>query len=145
MTRTTHNPEKRTRIRQSPLPIIGAVVAIILVAFYGWSQRGWLVNVADIESRDVDMQSRQLERGYETELSDLYSALGDYSIWNETAELARGNRPNYFANSLNAGALVRLNVDTLLVLDRNLDTRASYAIDPTAQEYEIPPDPDLLG
>jgi diguanylate cyclase (GGDEF)-like protein/PAS domain S-box-containing protein len=144
MTRTPTTPEGKVA-RRSPLPIIGAVVAIILVAFYGWSQRGWLVNVTDIESRDVDMQSRQLERGYETELSDLYSALGDYAIWNETAELARGNRPNYFADSLNAGALVRLNVDTLLVLDHNLDTRASYAIDPTAQEYEIPPDPDLLA
>jgi diguanylate cyclase (GGDEF)-like protein/PAS domain S-box-containing protein len=143
-TRIPTTPEGKVA-RRSPLPIIGAVVAIILVAFYGWSQRGWLVNVADIESRDVDMQSRQLERGYETELSDLYSALGDYAIWNETAELAHGRRPNYFADSLNAGALVRLNVDTLLVLDRNLDTRASYAIDPTAQEYEIPPDPDLLG
>ena len=145
MTRTTTTTPEGKVSRRSPLPIIGAVVAIILVAFYGWSQRGWLVNVADIESRDVDMQSRQLERGYETELSDLYSALGDYAIWNETAELAKGNRPNYFAESLNAGALVRLNVDTLLVLDRNLDTRASYAIDPTAQEYEIPPDPDLLA
>src|SRR5689334_5244015 len=144
MTRTTTTTPEGKVSRRSPLPIIGAVVAIILVAFYGWSQRGWLVNVTDIESRDVDMQSRQLERGYETELSDLYSALGDYAIWNETAELARGNRPNYFADSLNAGALVRLNVDTLLVLDHNLDTRASYAIDPTAQEYEIPPDPDLL-
>jgi diguanylate cyclase (GGDEF)-like protein/PAS domain S-box-containing protein len=144
MTRTPTTPEGKVA-RRSPLPIIGAVVAIILVAFYGWSQRGWLVNVTDIESRDVDMQSRQLERGYETELSDLYSALGDYAIWTETAELARGNRPNYFADSLNAGALVRLDVDTLLVLDHNLDTRASYAIDPTAQEYEIPPDPDLLA
>jgi len=144
MTRTSTTPEGKVS-RLSPLPIIGAVVAIILVAFYGWSQRGWLVNVTDIESRDVDMQSRQLERGYETELSDLYSALGDYAIWNETAELARGNRPNYFAESLNAGALVRLNVDTLLVLDHSLDTRASFAIDPTAQEYEIPPDPDLLA
>ena len=34
----------------------------------------------------------------------------------------------------------------LLVLDRNLETRASFAIDATAaQEYEIPPDPDLLA
>jgi hypothetical protein len=56
-------PEGKDGIRQSPLPLIGAVVAIILVVFYGWSQRGWLGNVADIESRDVDIQSRQLERG----------------------------------------------------------------------------------
>src|SRR6476620_9515947 len=108
MTRTTTNAETKIRIRQSPLPAIGAVVAIILVVFYGWSQHGWLINVTDIESRDVDMQSRQLERGFDTELEDLYSALGDYSIWTETAEFARGNRPNYFADSLNAGALVRL-------------------------------------
>src|SRR6478672_8559000 len=100
MTRTTTNPETKTRIRQSPLPVIGAVVAIILVVFYGWSQRGWLVNVADIESRDVDMQSRQLERGFETELADLHAALGDYAISNETAEFVRGNRPNYFNQSL---------------------------------------------
>src|SRR6186997_963063 len=78
MTRNS-NTEPKTKIRQSPLPVIGAVVAVILVVFYGWSQRGWLHNVADIESRDVDMQSRQLERGFETELSDLYSALGDYA------------------------------------------------------------------
>ena len=85
MTRTTTTPQTKARIRQSPLPVIGAVVAIILVVFYGWSQRGWLVNVTDIESRDVDMQSRQLERGYETELADLYSALGDYAISTGTA------------------------------------------------------------
>ena len=71
MTRTTTitTPEAKTRIRRSPLPVIGAIVAIILVVFYGWSQRSWLVNVTDIESRDVDMQSRQLERGYETEFT----------------------------------------------------------------------------
>src|SRR5687767_8386140 len=138
-------PETKSRIRRSPLPAIGAVVAIILVAFYGWSQRGWLENVADIESRDVDMQTHQLERGFEAELKDLFSAVGDYAIWSETAEFARGNRPDYFPNAVNAGSLVRLDVDTFLVLDRNLETRASYAIDPTAQEYEIPPDPELLA
>ena len=47
MTRTP-SPETKARIRQSPLPVIGAVVAIILVVFYGWSQRGWLINVSDI-------------------------------------------------------------------------------------------------
>ncbi len=53
---------------------------------------------------------------------------------------------DYFTGSLNAGALVRLDVDSLLLLDRNLETRASYAIDATAsQEYEIPPDSDLLA
>jgi len=139
-------PETKNRIRQSPLPIIGVVVAIILVVFYCWSQRGWLINVADIEARDVDMQSRQLERAFETELVDLHSALGDYSISTDTAEFARGNRPEYFTGSLNAGALVRLDVDSLLLLDRNLETRASYAIDATAtQEYEIPPDSDLMA
>jgi diguanylate cyclase (GGDEF)-like protein/PAS domain S-box-containing protein len=145
MTRST-TPERKTKIRQSPLPIIGAVVVVILVAFYGWSQRGWLENVTDIESRDVDMQSHQLERGYEAELTDVNSALGDYAIWSETAEFVRGNRPRYFPEALNAGSLVRLDVDTFLVLDRNLETRASYAIDAGAsQEYEIPPDPDLLA
>src|SRR6187399_2033969 len=93
MTRTT-SPEPKTRIRQSPLPIIGAVVAIILVVFYGWSQRGWLANVADIESRDVDMQSQQLQRGFATELDDLYAAMGDYAIWNETAEFDRISSPS---------------------------------------------------
>jgi diguanylate cyclase (GGDEF)-like protein/PAS domain S-box-containing protein len=145
MTRNS-SPEPKTRIRQSPLPVIGAVVAIILVVFYGWSQRGWLANVADIESRDVDMQSQQLERGFATELDDLYAAMGDYAIWNETAEFARGNRPDFISQSLNAGALVRLDIDTFLVLDRNLETRASLALDATAaQEYEIPPDPELLA
>jgi len=145
MTRTS-TPETKTRIRKSPLPVIGAVVAIILVVFYGWSQRGWLINVTDIESRDVDMQSQQLQRGFATELQDLHSAMSDYAIWNETAEFARGNRPDYFSKSLNAGALVRLDIDTFLVLDRNLDTRASLAFDATAvQEYEIPPDPELLA
>ncbi|HUQ10163.1 MAG TPA: EAL domain-containing protein [Steroidobacteraceae bacterium] len=145
MTRTP-TPETKTRIRQSPLPVIGAVVAVILVAFYGWSQRAWLVNVSDIESRDVDMQSQQLERGFESELDDLYQAMSDYAIWNETAEFARGNRPEYFKQSLNAAALVRLDVDTFLVLDRNLETRASLALDATSvQEYEIPPDPELLA
>src|SRR3954470_8107934 len=100
MTRNS-TPESKTRIRQSPLPVIGAVVAIILVVFYGWSQRSWLVNLADIEARDVDMQSRQLERGFETELADLHAALGDYAISGETAEFARGNRPNYSSESLN--------------------------------------------
>jgi diguanylate cyclase (GGDEF)-like protein/PAS domain S-box-containing protein len=122
------------------------VVAIILLVFYGWSQRVWLSNVADIESRDVDMQSRQLERGFATELEDLYAAVGDYAISNDTAELARGTRTETFADSLNAGALARLDVDTFLVLDRNLETRASLAIDATVgQGYEIPPDPDLLA
>jgi diguanylate cyclase (GGDEF)-like protein/PAS domain S-box-containing protein len=145
MTRN-RDPETKTRVRQSPLPVIGAAVAIILVVFYGWSQRGWLVNVTDIESRDADMQSQQLQRGFTTELDDLYSAMGDYAIWNETAEFARGNRPDYIAQSLNAGALVRLNIDTFLVLDRNLETRTSLALDATAvQEYEIPPDPELLA
>jgi sensor domain CHASE-containing protein len=145
MTRRTA-PENRTRIRQSPLPIIGVVVAAILVVFYGWSQRVWLNNVTDIESRDVDMQSRQLERGFATELEDLYDAVGDYSISDDTAGLLRGTRPNYFNGSLNAGSLVRLDVDTFLVLDRHLETRASLAIDATVgQEYEIPPDPDLLA
>src|SRR5687768_1419621 len=83
MTRTI-TPQNKTRIRQSPLPVIGAVVAIILVVFYGWSQRGWLINVTDIESRDVDMQSQQLQRGFATELDDLYSVMGDYAIWTET-------------------------------------------------------------
>jgi len=145
MTRDT-TPETKTRVRRSPLPVIGAVVAIILVVFYGWSQRGWLVNVTDIESRDVDMQSQQLQRGFAAELQDLYSAMGDYAIWNETAEFARGNRPDFFSKSLNTGALVRLDIDTFLVLDRNLGTRASLALDSTAvQEYEIPPDPELLA
>ena len=139
-------PEPTTRVRPSPLPVIGAVVAIILLVFYGWSQRAWLSNVADIESRDVDMQSRQLVRGYDTELEDIYSALGDYAIWNETAEYARGNRANYFPESLDAASLARIDVDTFLVLDHDLETRASLAIDSTVgQEYEIPPDPDLLA
>ena len=143
---STSIPETKTRFRRSPLPVIGAVVAIILVVFYGWSQRGWLINVTDIESRDVDMQSQQLQRGFATELQDLYSAMSDYAIWNETVEFARGNRPDFFTKSLNAGALVRLDIDTFLVLDRNLDTRASLALDATAvQEYEIPPDPELLA
>ncbi|MDF3021694.1 MAG: adenylate/guanylate cyclase with integral rane sensor, partial [Steroidobacteraceae bacterium] len=139
-------PETRTWIRQSPLSVIGAVVAVILVVFYGWSQRGWLVNVSDIESRDVDMQSQQLQRGFETELDDLYRSMYDYAVWNETAEFARGNRPEFFSQSFNPGALVRLDVDTFLVLDRNLETRASLALDAgAAQEYEIPPDPELLA
>jgi len=143
---TRNSPEPKARIRPSPLPVIGAVVAIILLAFYGWSQRAWLSNVTDIESRDVDMQSQQLQRGYNTELDDLFSAMGDYAIWTETAEFARGNRPDFIAQSLNAGALVRLDIDTFLVLDRNLETRASLALDSTAaQEYEIPPDPELLA
>jgi diguanylate cyclase (GGDEF)-like protein/PAS domain S-box-containing protein len=145
MTRTI-TPETRARIRQSPLPVVGAVVAVILVVFYGWSQRTWLVNVTDIESRDVDMQTRQLQRGFATELEDLYLAMGDYAIWNETAEFARGHRPNFLSQSLNPGALVRLHVDTFLVLDRNLETRASLALDATSvQEYEIPADPELLA
>jgi diguanylate cyclase (GGDEF)-like protein/PAS domain S-box-containing protein len=139
-------PEAKSRIRQSPLPLIGAVIAIILVVFYGWSQRGWLGNVADIETRDVDMQSRQLERGFETELVDLHAALGDYAISTDTADFVRRARPEYFTGSLNAAAMVRLDVDSLLLLDRNLETRASFAIDATAaQEYEIPPDTDLLA
>src|SRR5688572_16694403 len=113
MTRTP-SPETKARIRQSPLPVIGAVVAVILVVFYGWSQRGWLVNVSDIESRDVDMQSQQLQRGFETELDDLYRSMYEYAVWNETAEFARGNRPEFFSQSFNPGALVRLDVDTFL-------------------------------
>ena len=145
MTRKTQ-PDNKTRIRQSPLPVIGVVVAIILLVFYGWSQRVWLNNVTDIESRDVDMQSRQLERGYESELQDLYTAIGDYAIWNETAEYAHGNRPNFFPDSLDAASLARIDVDTFLVLDKDLETRGSLAVDATvAQEYEIPPDPDLLA
>src|SRR6185295_18855710 len=100
MTRTSSTPETRTRIRQSPLPVIGAVVAVILVVFYGWSQRGWLINVTDIESRDVDMQSQQQQRGFATELQDLYSAICDYATSTETAEFARGNRPDFLSRSL---------------------------------------------
>ncbi len=138
--------ETRTSIRPSPLPVIGALVAIILVAFYGWSQRGWLANVTDIESRDVDMQSRQLERGFATELEDLSSAAGDYSVSTGMAQFARGERPDFFSESVRAATLARLDVDTFLVLDRNLDTHASLAIDATAaQDYDIPPDPDLLA
>ena len=37
------------------------------------------MNVSDIESRDVYMQSHQLERGFDAELDDLSSAVGDYS------------------------------------------------------------------
>src|SRR6188768_4120900 len=118
MTRTLTTPDGKTA-RRSPLPIIGAVVAVILVAFYGWSQRGWLHNVADIESRDVDMQSRQLGRGFETELGDLHSVLGDHAISTQTADFVRGARPDYFTGSLNAAALVRLDIDSLLLLDRN--------------------------
>jgi diguanylate cyclase (GGDEF)-like protein/PAS domain S-box-containing protein len=144
MTRTP--PEAKSRIRQSPLPVIGAVVAVILVVFYGWSQRAWLSNVSDIESRDVDMQSQQLQRGFASELEDLYHGMSDYAISNETAEFARGSRPELFAQSLNAGALVRLDVDTFLVLDRNLETRVSLALDAASvQEYEIPPDTELLA
>src|SRR5678816_3155809 len=102
--------------------------------FYGWSQRGWLINVTDIESRDVDMQSRQLERGFETELIDLHSALGDYAISTETAGFVQGTRPEFFGGSANAAALVRLNVDSLLLLDRNLETRASFAVDATTTQ-----------
>jgi diguanylate cyclase (GGDEF)-like protein/PAS domain S-box-containing protein len=132
-------------LRRSPLPIIGAVIAIILVVFYGWSQRAWLINVNEIESRDVQMQSDQMVRGFTAELDDLFSAVGDYSIWKETAEFSLGNRPDYFAQSVGAGSLVRFDVDTFLVLDRNLETRLSLAIDAAAsQEYEIPPDPELL-
>jgi diguanylate cyclase (GGDEF)-like protein/PAS domain S-box-containing protein len=141
----TDIPETKSRTRKSPLPLIGAVIAIILLVFYGWSQRGWLINVTDIESRDVDMQSQQLDRGFKNELSNLYESMADYAIWNETAEFARGNRPE-FLSELNAAALVRLEVDTFLVLDRNLETRASLALDATSvQEYEIPPDPELLA
>ncbi len=145
MTRTDI-PETRARIRQSPLPLIGALIGVILVAFYGWSQRGWLINVTDIESRDVDMQSQQLDRGFKTELANLYESMADYAISDATAEFARGGRPDYLSQSLNAAALVRLDVDTFLVLDRNLETRASLALDATSvQEYEIPPDPELLA
>ncbi len=145
MTRNA-SPETKARIRQSPLPVIGAVIAIILVVFYGWSQRGWLVNVTDIEWRDVDMQNKQLQRGFSTELDDLYQAMDDYAIWTETAEFARGNRPQFLTQSFNASALVRLDIDTFLVLDRNLETRASLALDAiSGQEYEILPDPELLA
>jgi diguanylate cyclase (GGDEF)-like protein/PAS domain S-box-containing protein len=145
MTRTVR-PETKARIRQSPLPVIATVVVIILVVFYGWSQRTWLINVSDIESRDVDMQAQQLQRGFATELDDLYLAMGEYAIWTETAEFARGNRPDYLSKTLNPGALTRLHVDTFLLLDRNLETRASLALDAaSAQEYEIPPDPELLA
>ncbi len=143
----TRESEAKTKSgRSSPLPIIGAVVAIILIAFYGWSQRSWLLNVSDIESRDVYMQSHQLERGFAAELNDLYAAVGDYSFWGETAQFALGNRPNYFRDSVGPQALIRFEVDTILILDRNLETKLSLAIDANAmQEYEIPPDPDLLS
>ncbi len=145
MTRKTQ-PETKTRFRHSPLPAIGVVVAVILLVFFGWSQRAWLSNVTDIESRDVDMQSGQLERGFATELEDLNATVGDFAISDQTAEFARGDRPDYFGQTVNAGSLVRLDVDTFLVLDRNLETRVSLAIDSTVgQEYEIPPDPDLLA
>jgi diguanylate cyclase (GGDEF)-like protein/PAS domain S-box-containing protein len=140
------SPENKARIRHSPLPVIGAVIAIILVVFYGWSQRGWLDNVTDIEWRDVDMQNKQLQRGFSTELDALYQAMDDYAIWTETAEFARGNRPQFLTQSFNASALVRMDVDTFLVLDRNLETRASLALDAiSGQEYEILPDPELLA
>ena len=54
------------------------------------------------------------ERGFDDRARRIcIRRVGDYAIWTETAEFARGNRPDYFAESLNAGALVRLDVDTL--------------------------------
>ena len=128
MTRTIA-PETKTRIRQSPLPVIGAVVAIILVVFYGWSQRGWLINVTDIESRDVYMQSQQLERGFEpsSTICTPRSATMRSGTKPPSSRAATGLTTS--RESLDAGALVRLDVDTILVLDRNLETRASLAID----------------
>ena len=41
----TRESVAKTKSRSSPLPVIGAVVAIILIAFYGWSQRSWLCKV----------------------------------------------------------------------------------------------------
>jgi hypothetical protein len=107
------------------------VVAIILVAFYGWSQRGWLDNVSDIESRDVDMQSRQLERGFAP------SSRICTPRWATTRSRTRppSSRaaigPTTSRESLDAGALARIDVDTFLVLDKNLETRSSLAIDAT--------------
>jgi hypothetical protein len=72
--------------------------------------------------------------------------LGDYAISTETADFVRGARPEYFSGSANVAALVRLDVDSLLLLDRSLETRASFAIDATTTlGIRDSPDADLLA
>jgi hypothetical protein len=122
------------------------VVAVILVVFYGWSQRGWLANVADIESRDVDMQSQQPATRLRDRARRPVRGMGDYAIWTETAEFARGNRPISLRSRSTREPSCGSTSIPFLVLDRNLETRASLALDANAgQEYEIPPDSELLA
>ncbi len=110
------------------LTIVGIVTALAFVALFFWSQRGWMRDVAEVERRELSAQLGQLRRGYESELTDLYSAVGDYAIWSQTAEFARGGNPGYFGTTLDASSLTRLEVDEFLVLDTSMAVRASLAI-----------------
>jgi diguanylate cyclase (GGDEF)-like protein/PAS domain S-box-containing protein len=113
---------------QLPLSILGALLALSFVVLFYWSQSGWITDVAEVERRELTAQLEQLRRGYDSELADLFSAVGDYAIWSETAEFARGNNPDYFGTSLDASSLARLEVDEFLVLTADRSVRTSLAV-----------------
>ena len=73
--------------------------------------------------------------------------MGDYAIWTETAEFARGNRPDFFravAQRRRAGAPRRRHLPGARPQSRDARVARARSRRPV-QEYEIPPDPELLA
>ncbi|MBK6596531.1 MAG: diguanylate cyclase [Proteobacteria bacterium] len=105
------------------------MLAIVLIVLFVFSQQTWVADVKAAERRSIETQVEQLRRGYASELNDLYSAVGDYAIWTETAEMIRGKRPAYWGDALDASSLARLDVDEFVVLGIDLQARLSVAVE----------------
>ena len=125
---------------QTPLIVAGAIAGVALIVFFIWSQQAWVADVKAAERRALETQVEQLRRGYRSELDDLYSAVGDYAIWTETAEMIRGNRPDYWGDALDASSLARLEVDKFILLNTDFQTRLSVAVEGETEKM-VPVDP----
>jgi diguanylate cyclase (GGDEF)-like protein/PAS domain S-box-containing protein len=128
---------------QSHAIILGIATACAVMCLFLWSQVNWINDITAGERRELQLQLDQMQRGYSAEFDDLYSAVGDYAIWSETAEFIRGNRPNYFGTALDAGSLARLEVDEFLLLSLDGRVRLSVAI-LGGKASALAPDPRLL-
>ncbi|MCB1624246.1 MAG: EAL domain-containing protein [Pseudomonadales bacterium] len=128
----------------TPLIIAGAIVGLVLVVFFVWSQQAWMADAKMAERRTLETQVEQLRRGYRSELDDLYSAVGDYAIWTETAEMIRGKRPQYWGDALDASSLSRLNVSEFLILGIDLKARLSIAVEGDT-EKRVSADPRFIA
>jgi diguanylate cyclase (GGDEF)-like protein/PAS domain S-box-containing protein len=130
------------RVRGTPAVLLGATVALATLGFFGWSQYSWMRDITEAERVEIEIQLEQLRRGYEAEVADLYSVVGDYALWSETAEFARGFNTEYWNEDADAAVLARLDVSDIVVLSRELIPRLSLVID-TGGKRKMPVDPEL--